>query len=192
MVPVLMAAMATACGREPQETPARAELPVEQAAPVAQEPEQPPEAPIPQDASKGPSGIDTAMWFGDTLQSGVKRLMYSARHSDEMAINMQCRTPGLVTATIVRNTGGAPTAQDAWPFTLMSGDEIVDLEGKVVRTDSDVLFVEAELPVASPVLATMARTGNASLRDGERTVEMNAVSDGERRAIGDFVKACGG
>ena len=190
IVPIVMAVMAaSACSAE---TPAPVPTPVVEQPPAEETPAEPPEKPIPQDASKGPSGIDTAMWFSDTLQNGVKRLMYSARHSDEMAINMQCRTPGLVTALIVRNPGGAPKPPDAWPFTLMSGEETVDLEGKIAGADGEALYIEAELPTASPVLAAMAQTGNASLRDGERTVEMHAVGAEERAAIADFVKACAG
>ena len=59
-----------------------------------------------------------------------------------------------------------------------------------MRSDSEFLFIEAELPATAPVLAAMAQSGKASLTDEERTTEMNAINEDERRAISDFLAAC--
>jgi hypothetical protein len=117
--------------------------------------------------------------------------MYSARASDEMALNLQCRTPGTITATIVRSSPGA-TAPANWPFSLASGAERTDLTGSITTPSSEVWIIEAELPVSAPVLAALRSTGQLSLQDATQTspVQLNAINAAERGEIERFVLAC--
>ncbi len=192
--PIFLAVTLMACTpTAPVDTPAPAEPPPRTDAPgptVAPYPAEP-LPPIPQSDAAGPSGQDSLTWiFDDHGRDGVPRLMYSARASDEMALNLQCRAPGTVTALIIRQVPGPKP--DAWHFALISGDERMQLTGAIMSVEDDQIVVEAEVPAASPLLSAMAGSGLASIQDARRPepTPMNAIDYDERKAIADFVSAC--
>jgi hypothetical protein len=175
-----------ACAPDPAPVQKTAEAPSQPAPGVID----PPLPPIPMAADAGLSGQDSLTWFFDNHgRNGAPRLMYSARGSDEMALNLQCRTPGTVTALIVRAATEPKPA--TWPFTLTSGAEKLELQG-AVAAEGDLFVIEAEMPDSAPVLAALHSSGQLSIEDASHVSAMplNAINDAERAEIGRFLAAC--
>jgi len=146
--------------------------------------------PVPVSDAAGRSGQDSQTWFTDrTGGTNYPRLMYSARGSDEMGINIQCRDPGKLVVTIVRQQPG--DKPNDWPFTLVSGSTRQELAGIVQRKEDDELFIEASSPTGLGIYAVLKADGQLTLQDSQGDHEMNAINDDERRAIANFFETCG-
>jgi len=174
-------AMAAACGAVPESD-------VTEAASTAVEE---PLAPIPTDPLAGPSGLDSLTWIysdGTTNGAGRPVLMYSARASDEMGLNLQCAAPGAVEALIVRNAPDVVPATHQ--FTLQSGAASTVLTGAARGEPASEMFVRANVPANDPVLAGLRETGRISLMDDGVTHVFDAIDDEERQAIRQFFTAC--
>jgi hypothetical protein len=179
----LIAALLAACSPVPAPDAANAASP----APVEQT-----LAPIPTDPLSGPSGLDSLTWMyddGATNGAGRPRLMYSARASDEMGLNLQCAAPGAVEASIVRDAPDVVPATHQ--FTLQSGVASTALSGAATGEPASEMFVRASIPVGDPVLAGLRDTGRVSLMDDGVTHVFDAINDAERQAIRQFFAACG-
>lgn len=145
---------------------------------------------VPHSDAAGPSGRDDLTWMfdgGSDNGASVARLIYSARGSDELGINLQCRQRGLITVLILRND---PRTPRSWPFALVSGPERQSLVGAVVRAEDSLLFIEATTAATAPIYQQMRRTGMLTVSDQTHTREYNAINVTERRAIADFFPAC--
>jgi hypothetical protein len=145
--------------------------------------------PIPVSDTAGRSGQDSQTWFTDrTGGTNYPRLMYSARGSDEMSINIQCRDPVKLVVTIVRQQPGDKPRE--WPFTLVSGSTRQDFAGVVQRNEDDQLFIEAASTSGLDIYETLKASGQLTLHDSQGDHEMNAINEDERRAIGAFFDTC--
>jgi hypothetical protein len=181
MMASVVLAMAAACGPT-------AERDVTEAAPTAVEEAL---APIPTDPLAGPSGLDSLTWIysdGTTNGAGRPVLMYSARASDEMGLNLQCAAPGAVEALIVRNAPDIVPATHQ--FTLQSGVASSVLTGAATGEPASEMFVRASIPASDPVLVGLRDTGHVSLMDDGVTHVFDAIDDQERQAIRRFFAAC--
>lgn len=147
-------------------------------------------APIPTDPAAGPSGMDALTWMFDGPEqngAGRPRLMYSARASDEMGLNLQCSGDS-VQVLIVRN---APdVVPETWSFSLLSGPHAAELNGETEGEPASEMFVRAQLALASPVLTNLHDTGAISLRDGGEVRVYDAINAQERDEIARFFEAC--
>jgi hypothetical protein len=176
---LLLAAMLAACGQARNETP-------------PPEPKlEPSIPPIPMDAAAGPSGADSLTWMFDGPEengAGRPRLMYSARASDKMALNLQC-SEDAVQVLIVRN---APdVVPRSWSFALISGPHEAELVGQTEGEPASEMFVRAPLALSSPVLTNLRETGAISLREDDRVRVYDAINAQERAEISEFFAACG-
>lgn len=146
---------------------------------------------IPTDAAAGPSGADSLTWMFDGPEengAGRPRLMYSARASDEMALNLQC-SGDEVQVLIVRN---APdVVPQSWSFTLISGPHEAHLVGQTEGEPASEMFVRSPLALSSPVLTNLRETGAVSLREDDRVRVYDAINAQERAEISEFFAACG-
>lgn len=182
MMASLALAMATACG------PAAETDVTEAAPPTAVEDSL---TPIPTDPLAGPSGLDSLTWIyddGTSNGSGRPRLIYSARSSDELGLNLQCGTPGAVEALIVRN--GPDVVPATYQFTLQSGVASTVLTGATQGEPASEMFVRASVPASDPVLVSLRDTGRVSLMDDGVTHVFDAIDAQERQAIRQFFAAC--
>jgi hypothetical protein len=178
----LALAIAAACGPTP-------ETDVTEAAPTSAVEQ--PLAPIPTDPLAGPSGLDALTWMyddGTTNGAGRPRLLYSARASDEMGLNLQCAAPGAIEALIVRNAPDVVPATHQ--FTLQSGVASTVLTGAATGEPASEMFVRANVPAGDPVLVGLRDTGRVSLMDDGVTHVLDAIDDQERQAIRQFFAAC--
>jgi hypothetical protein len=145
---------------------------------------------VPHNDAAGPAGRDDLTWIfndGRSNGSGVPRLIYSARSSDELGINFQCRQRGLITVLILRSD---PRGPKTWPFALVSGPEKQSLKGSVVRSEDSLLFIEATTSATAPIYQQLRRTGMLTVTDETHAREYNAIDTTERKAIADFFAAC--
>ncbi len=139
----------------------------------------------------GPSGVDSLTWIYDDAASngaGRPRLMYSARASDEMGLNLQCAAPGAVEVLIVRNAPDVVPATHQ--FTLQSGSASTVLTGAASGEPASEMFVRASVPGNDAVLTSLRDSGRISLMDGGVTHVFDAIDDQERQAIRQFFAAC--
>lgn len=174
--------MAAACGPAPESD-------VTEAAPTAALNET--LAPIPTDPFAGPSGLDSLTWMyddGTTTGAGRPRLLYSARASDEMGLNLQCAAPGAIEALIVRNAPDVVPATHQ--FTLQSGMASTVLTGAASGEPASEMVVRASVPATDPVLVSLRDTGRVSLMDDGVTHVFDAIDNRERQAIRQFFAAC--
>jgi hypothetical protein len=177
-----LALVATACGPTPEPDVTEAAPP-----PAVEDPL----APIPTDPLAGPSGLDSLTWMyndGTGNGSGRPRLIYSARSSDELGLNLQCASLGAVEALIVRN--GPDVVPATYQFTLQSGSASTVLTGATQGEPASEMFVRASVPANDPVLVSLRDTGRVSLMDDGVTHVFDAVDEQERQAIRQFFAAC--
>jgi hypothetical protein len=177
-----LALMAAACGPAPESD-------VTEAAPLT--PVEEPFAPVPTDPLAGPSGLDSLTWIyddGTSNGSGRPRLIYSARSSDELGLNLQCAAPGAVEALIVRN--GPDVMPATHQFTLQSGVASTVLTGAATGEPASEMVVRASVPANDPVLVSLRDTGRISLMDESVTHVFDAIDAHERQTIRQFFAAC--
>ncbi|HET9231329.1 MAG TPA: hypothetical protein VFO00_08570 [Vitreimonas sp.] len=182
MMASLALALAAACGPTP-------EAAITEAAPPAAAGD--PLAPVPADPLAGPSGLDSLTWIyddGTGNGSGRPRLLYSARSSDELGLNLQCAAPGVVEALIVRN--GPDVVPTTYQFTLQSGVTSTVLTGATQGEPASEMFVRASVPASDPVLVSLRDTGRVSVTDNGRTHVFDAIEEHERQTIRQFFAAC--
>lgn len=182
MLASLALVAATACGPTPEADVTEAASPA-----VAEDPL----APVPTDPLAGPSGLDSLTWMydeGASNGSGRPRLIYSARASDELGLNLQCAGPGAVEALIVRN--GPDVVPATYQFTLQSGTASTVLTGATQGEAASEMFVRASIPATDPVLVNLRDTGRVSLMDVGRTHVFDAIDEHERQVIRQFFAAC--
>jgi hypothetical protein len=120
--------------------------------------------------------------------SGRPRLIYSARASDELGLNLQCAAPGAVEALIVRN--GPDVVPATYQFTLQSGTASTVLTGAAQGEPASEMFVRANVPANDPVLMSLRDTGRISLMDDGVTHVFDAIDEHERQTIRQFFAAC--
>jgi hypothetical protein len=114
--------------------------------------------------------------------------MYSARVSDAMSINLQCREADKLLVTIVRQGAGDKAGE--WPFTLISGQVRQALSGIVQRAEDGQAFIEAVSRPDLDIFKALRTNGRLTLDDSQGDHEMNAINEVERRAINDFFDTC--
>lgn len=129
-------------------------------------------------------------WIQDRTGAGRLRLMYSARASDELGINVQCDSERVAHVLFVRYTPPPQEALETWPFTLASGDVRAELAGAVERGGSDEITINGAIGLDTPLMRAFRQSGRLSLEEGGRTLEMNAINGDERAAIERFFTAC--
>ena len=174
--------MAAACGPAPETDVTEAAQPT---------PVENPLAPVPTDPLAGPSGLDSLTWMyddGTGNGSGRPRLIYSARSSDEVGLNLQCASPGALEALIVRN--GPDVMPATYQFTLQSGSASTVLTGAADGEPASEMVVRASVPASDPVLVSLRDTGRVSLMDDGVTHVFDAIDAQERQAIQRFFAAC--
>lgn len=144
------------------------------------------------DPAAGRSGQDSLTWiFDENGRDGRPRLMYGARASDEMAVNLQCERGSRQVDILVIRMENESRRGGRWPFLLVSGDERSTLDG-VVEGDSE-LHVSARLSLDAPVLTAFLASQNLAVGDpGQTLTEANAINAQERAAIAAFFEACAG
>jgi hypothetical protein len=167
-------------------------------APVASQPARkpplpdplPPLEPVPTDASAGRSGQDGLTWmFDHSGRDGRARLIYSARASDELAVNFQCDPGSDAVRVLVIRTGPPDRPPGPWRFALTSGGKTTTLEGEV--EGSEELYVTGRARLSAPAIAAFRASHKLSVGDpGQPFTEANAVGDAERAAIDQFFQAC--
>jgi hypothetical protein len=146
-------------------------------------------SPIPVSEIDGWSGKDDQTWVTDrTGGTNYPRLMYSARASDAMSINLQCREADRLLVTIVRQGAGDKAGE--WPFTLISGQTRQALSGIIQRAEDGQAFIEAVSRPDLDIFKALRTSGRLTLEDSQGDHEMNAINDVERRAINDFFDTC--
>ena len=120
--------------------------------------------------------------FQNNAGEGPK-LAYGAPASDDVVLMMTCE-PGSqkIDVTLL---GGSPWAG----LTLTSGDARQTLKADLVASPGMGQMIQASAHTASAPLAGFARTGDLSLIDRGRTVNIDA-SPMERRGVARFFKAC--
>lgn len=149
-----------------------------------------PAAPIPKDANAGPAGSDDLTWiYTPATESGAgrPRLMYSARESDQMGLNLQCSDTEII-LTIVRY--GPEEIPRTWPFDLKSGDARLTVMGEPEGEPGGDLIVRAREGRGAPLFAAFRQSGELSLFDEGRENFYDAIDDTERAAIAQFFAAC--
>jgi hypothetical protein len=120
--------------------------------------------------------------------SGRPRLIYSARASDELGLNLQCASPGAMEALIVRN--GPDVMPATYQFTLQSGTASTVLTGAATGEPASEMIVRAPVLASNPALVSLRDTGRVSLMDDGVTHVFDAIDDQERLAIQQFFAAC--
>ncbi len=111
------------------------------------------------------------------------KLAYGTPASDNVVLMMTCE-PGSQQVD-VSLMGGSPKAG----LTLVSGDAREALEADLVSSPGMGQMIQASARPASAPLAGFARTGDLSLIDRGRTVNIGA-SPSERPGVARFFKAC--
>lgn len=145
-------------------------------------------APAPQVDGAGPAGRDTLTWFDDRQGAdGARRLMYSARASDEVALNLQCRRAGWVTLLTFRSSGAGASP---WPVTFFSGETRQSFAFARDAWSDGFYPIVAEAPVNSPLFRALAPSGRLRMEHEGRVLHLDAVTPEERAAIARFFAAC--
>lgn len=111
------------------------------------------------------------------------KLAYGAPSSDNIVLMMTCE-PGAKSVD-VSLLGGSPVDG----MTLTSGGERQQLRGDLVATPGMGQMIQASVHTDSAPLARFARTGDLSLVDRGRTVNLDA-SPLERAGVSTFFEAC--
>jgi hypothetical protein len=150
----------------------------------------PPLEPVPTDPSAGRSGQDGLTWmFDHSGRDGRARLIYSARASDELAVNFQCDPGSGEVRVLVIRTGPPDRPPGPWRFALRSGGRTTTLEGEV--EGSEELYVTGRASLEAPAIAAFRASHRLAVGDpGQPFTEANAVGDAERTAIDQFFQAC--
>ena len=129
-----------------------------------------------------PAASGLAWSFQNHPGEGPK-LAYGAPSSDDVVLMMTCE-PGSRQVDLSL-MGGSPQAG----LILTSGDARQALTGKVIATPGMGQMIQASAHAKSAPLAGFARTGNLSLVDRGRTVDIGA-SPTERASVNRFFAAC--
>ena len=122
-------------------------------------------------------------WSFQNNEGEGPKLAYGAPASDNVVLMMTCE-PGAQRVD-VSLLGGSPTGG----MTLSSGDARQQLRGELIASPGMGQMIQASAHPASAPLAGFARTGNLSLVDRGRTVNLDA-SPLERRSVSRFFEAC--
>jgi len=122
-------------------------------------------------------------WSYQNNEGEGPKLAYGAPASDNIVLMMTCE-PGAKSVD-VSLLGGSPRAG----MTLTSGGERQKLRGELVASPGMGQMLQASFHPDSAPLAAFARTGDLSLVDRGRTVNLDA-SPLERAGVSQFFKAC--
>jgi hypothetical protein len=126
---------------------------------------------------------DGLAWSYQNSEGEGPKLAYGAPMSDHVVLMMTCN-PGAPTTT-VSLLGGSPQGGLA----LASGRDRTALSGQPIPSPSTGHLIEADAELASPALARFARTGDLTLIDRGRSVDIDAKG-GERQDVARFFQAC--
>lgn len=121
-------------------------------------------------------------WTYQNNEGEGPKLAYGAPASDNIVLMMTCEPGVRVDVSLL---GGSPQHG----MTLKSGDAQQQLRGNLVASPGMGQMIQASAHPRSEPLASFARTGDLSLVDRGRTVNLDA-SPLERASISRFFDAC--
>ena len=195
-MPLLLAAVLTVgCSREVPDSPEAANE-TQEAAEVASNAgnvlEEEPLPPVPINTAAGEAGRDEWTWthFRSGGADGFPVLVYGARGSDEMVINLQCRERGKI--TLLQMRGGVGEGRDG-PIVLTSGGQRTAFD-VTLGPDSGDGHTPAAAPAAfdHPLLAAFRKTGRLAVTSDGRSRAVDAIDDIEKATIARFFESCAG
>ena len=191
---MLLAALLTiGCSREVPESPEAAEETqeaAEVAANAANVLEEEALPPVPINAAAGEAGLDEWTWthFRTGGGDGFPVLVYGARGSDEVLINLQCREPGRITLLQMRD--GLGEGRDG-PIVIASGDQRAVFDVTLGPDSGDGKTpAAAPVPFDHPLLASFRETGRLSVATGDETRAADAIDEVETATIDRFFDSC--
>lgn len=130
-----------------------------------------------------PAVSDGLAWsFQDNEGEGPK-LAYGAPASDHVVLMMTCE-PGTERVSLSL-LGGSPQAG----LVLASGDSKTKFGGEAVASPFAGHMIEADANLSAPPLARFQKTGDLTLIERGRSVELDAKGS-ERRDVSQFFEAC--
>lgn len=129
-----------------------------------------------------PAADGLAWSFQDNEGEGPK-LAYGAPSSDHVVLMMTCE-PGTERVNLSL-LGGSPQAG----LVLASGDSRSRFGGEAVASPFAGHMIEADARLSAPPLARFRKTGDLTLIERGRSVELNAKG-GERADVSQFFEAC--
>ena len=125
---------------------------------------------------------DGLAWSYQNNEGEGPKLTYGAPMSDNVVLMMTCGAPGVATVSLL---GGSPQGG----LVLTSGGKPARFGGDLVATPGMGRMIETEASLTAQPLARFARTGDLTLVDRGRKVELDAKG-AERRHVSRFFKAC--
>lgn len=125
---------------------------------------------------------DGFAWSYQNNEGEGPKLTYGAPMSDNVVLMMTCGEPGVATVSLL---GGSPQGG----LILTSGGKPTRFGGDLVSSPGLGHMIETEAPLASQPLARFERTGDLTLVDRGRKVELDARG-AERKHVSHFFKAC--
>lgn len=125
---------------------------------------------------------DGFAWSYQNNEGEGPKLTYGAPMSDNVVLMMTCGAPGVATVSLL---GGSPQGG----VILASSGKPTRFGGDLVATPGLGHMIETEAALTSQPLARFERTGDLTLVDRGRKVELDARG-AQRKHVSHFFKAC--